>query len=298
MRPDEHVNEIVFASEILKIGRWRLPAAHARFTDSGPVRHYLFVFPRTTGWIQHAGDQPFVADPNVVTFYNQHQEYRRQRISPKGDQSDYFAMQPDIYRQVIAHWDRAAADEPDRFIPFSHGPSDAGTYWDQRMVYNHVRRTAAPDALFVEETMLNVLGRLMELAFAQRAPGSARHRDLVEHTRELIAARFAGSLTLAALGRATGSSVFHLCRVFRARTGMTIHAYRNQLRLRTALERAADPSVDLSGLALDLGFSTHSHFTHAFRQLYGLTPSDLRRQAGGRQLLRRVSPASSGRRTQ
>lgn len=34
---------------------------------------------------------------------------------------------------------------------------------------------------------------------------------------------------------------------------------------------------DLSALALDLGFSTHSHFTSAFRQLYGRTPAELQR---------------------
>jgi AraC family transcriptional regulator len=71
-------------------------------------------------------------------------------------------------------------------------------------------------------------------------------------------------------------SVFHLCRTFRAVTGQTIHAYRTQLRLRAALERVEYAS-DLSAVALDLGFSSHSHFTAAFRRAFGVTPSGVRR---------------------
>jgi AraC-like DNA-binding protein len=56
-----------------------------------------------------------------------------------------------------------------------------------------------------------------------------------------------------------------------------MHGYRNQLRLRAALESLRDPRVDLSGLALDLGFSSHSHFTVMFRRSFGCPPSQFRR---------------------
>jgi len=59
--------------------------------------------------------------------------------------------------------------------------------------------------------------------------------------------------------------------------------YRYQLRLRLA--RALDllPRVDdLTALGLELGFSSHSHFTTAFRQLYGQSPSAFRTAARGR----------------
>ena len=73
-----------------------------------------------------------------------------------------------------------------------------------------------------------------------------------------------------------GCSVFHLERVFKSRTGFSLYAYRNQLRLRAALERLGDGDVDLIDIALDLGFSSHSHFTEAFRRNFGKTPSAVR----------------------
>ena len=65
---------------------------------------------------------------------------------------------------------------------------------------------------------------------------------------------------------------------FRAVTGQTIHAYRMQLRVRSALERIERAS-DLSAVALALGFSSHSHFTASFRRAFGVTPSGVRGDA-------------------
>jgi AraC-like DNA-binding protein len=278
MRRDEHVNEIVFASEILKIGRWRLPASHASFADSGPARNYLVVFPRTSAWIQHAGKPAFVADPNIVTLYNQHQEYTRRPIAPVGDWCEYYAIAPDVLRQIVAAWDPASADEPSRILRLTHARADAQTYLAQRAVYRHVRATDMPDAMFVEETMVSLVSRVLGSAYERPSAANASQRDLVEHVRQLLAGHFSRRFTLTELAVASGASVFHLCRVFRAVTGTTIHAYRNQLRLRAALAAVLDSRRDLSTLALDLGYSTHSHFTAAFRACYGLTPSAARRE--------------------
>jgi AraC family transcriptional regulator len=274
-----HVNEIIFIGDHVKIGRWRLPASHPNFRDSGPTRHYLVVFPRTSTWIQHAGGDPFPSDANNVTYYNQHQEYTRRPISPQGDWCEYYAIAPELLRQIVSTWDPRAADEEARILTITHGPSDAETYLLQRRVYRHVRDTRATDALFVEETMMRVVERLLGMAYGASARPVARHRDLVHHARELIGRRFWTPFTIGSLAQATGVSAFHLCRVFREHTGLTIHAYRNQLRLRGALERVIDQRCDLTDVALSLGYSSHSHFTAAFRAAYGITPSALTRMS-------------------
>jgi AraC-like DNA-binding protein len=40
---------------------------------------------------------------------------------------------------------------------------------------------------------------------------------------------------------------------------------------------------DLSTLALEVGFSSHSHFSAAFRRAFGCTPSQFRQTTRGRQ---------------
>jgi AraC family transcriptional regulator len=285
----EHINQIVFAGELVKIGRWRLPAGHPHFRDSGPTRHYLFVFPRTSTWIQHAGGRPFVGDPNIVTYYNVGQEYTRQVITPAGDWCDYYAVDPCVLREVIAPWDRAAAEEPDRILRFSHGPSDAQAYLHQRAVFSAARRDPLADPLSLEETVVNVLARVVGLAYAERPTLRTRQEDVVERAREVLARRFTGRITLADLSRETGASVFHLCRLFRAGTGRTLHGYVGELRLRAALGPVLESHDDLSRIALGLGYSTHSHFTSAFRARYGITPSALREASRFRRRRRSTS---------
>ncbi|MET0533928.1 MAG: helix-turn-helix domain-containing protein, partial [Steroidobacter sp.] len=58
--------------------------------------------------------------------------------------------------------------------------------------------------------------------------------------------------------------------------GTPLYRYQLRLRLARALELLSD-SQDLAALGMDLGFSSHSHFTSAFRQAYGRTPAQFQR---------------------
>lgn len=276
MRTDEHINQVVFDGALVKMGRWRLPVAHPRFHDSGPARGYLVVFPRTSTWIQHEGGRPFVADPSVATLYNAHQRYTRRPIAAVGDCCEFVVLAPEVLRPIVARLDPASADAPERLLKHTHAPISSTVYLRQRQVYRHVRTSPVPDALFVEETMVRAVSHVLGGAYRTAHQVSDGQRDLVEHVREVIARRFTTALTLSALSDAAGTSVFHLCRVFKAATGITLHQYVTQVRLRASLERLTDAQSDLSAIALDLGFSTHSHFTAAFRACYGMTPSSYR----------------------
>jgi AraC family transcriptional regulator len=280
--PRHHIDVIVFASPLVRVGRWRCPAENPIFVDSGPISEALFAFPREGVWIQHEGRAPFVADANTVTYYNKGQAYTRQKLGGWGDQCEWFAVAPDAIAETLSAHDPAAIDRPGTPFGFTHGPSDPDSYLRQRMVFEHVSRESTADRLFVEEAVLSILGDVTGLAYQRQGitPGArARRRrdvDLVEAARNVIARNFKDNLSLSEIARQVESSVFHLARIFKARTGFSLHAYRNQLRLRAALERLAEPGVDLIHIALDLGFSSHSHFTETFRRSFGKTPSAVR----------------------
>jgi AraC family transcriptional regulator len=268
------------ATPLVTVGRWRCPPWHPVFVDSGPARGHLFVFPRSSVFIQHEGGRRFVADPAVVTYYNRGQRYRRQPLSPIGDRGEWYAIVPSVLAEVLSRRDPAARDRGERLFAITHGPCDRRSYVEQRAVFEHVRREAEPDALFVDETMLGVLERVVGLAAsgrsaADRTPSRTR-RDLAERARGVLAVRFAEAMSLQDLARATACSPFHLARVFRDATGHSLHGYRSELRLRAALDRLGDAGTDLLDLALTLGYSSHSHFTEAFRAAFGQTPSNAR----------------------
>jgi AraC-like DNA-binding protein len=68
----------------------------------------------------------------------------------------------------------------------------------------------------------------------------------------------------------------YLTQLFRQVEGMPLYRYQLRLRLACALDLLGR-CADLTSLSLDLGFSSHSHFTAAFRQAYGRTPAEFQR---------------------
>ncbi len=260
-----------------------------RFECCGPVRSHLLVFPRTSVGIASAEAKPVVADRNTVLFYNRLQTYRRRRISRQGDRCEWLAVGEDSLRDAIAPYDPEVRDR-DRPFALSHGPCDSAVYLRQRQLVEHLRLTPCPDPLLVEEKALAILscaiagayrvrrGRLR--ASQDRRRAARAHADLAEAAKSILAEQFRDRLSVAEIARQVYSSPYHLSRVFRQQTGMTLHAYLNQLRLRLAVDELTASGRDLTDLALDLGFSHHSHFTQAFRRTFGVPPSRLRTTLG------------------
>jgi AraC family transcriptional regulator len=274
---------MLFESALVQVGQFRCPTSHPRFADSGPTRSYCFVFPRTAVWIQHDGGTPFVADSTVVPLYNPGHAYRRRPISRDGDRTDWFSATPSVLREMLSTRDARAADASHRLFRYDFARASPETFLAQRQIFQHVRSGDAPDALFVEESVIAVLDDVLSSIYGARTPSNPtrpQHRDLAEGVREQLARTFSGRQSLSALAHAVGASVFHVCRVFRRQTGLTLHGYRSQLRLRRSLELLGD--LDVLSAALALGYSSHSHFTSAFHRTFGLTPSDFRDRSSRR----------------
>lgn len=263
------VEALLFRSDIVAVGKFRCPSTHPLFRDSGPCSHHTFVFPRTLTRISYANGPTFIGTPAAVGFYNQHQLYSRTAISAI-DASDWYTIADDVLFDIMD------ADSEERPFRAPSAPVDARTFLEQRILFDALDRGVALDPLSVEETILRVLQRVAPSA-AVRPP--SRGADAVERVRELIARDPSHNTPLRVLARAVALSPFQLCRAFRAHTGETMTEYRHSLRLRLALESLRDRRADLTALAADLGYASHSHFTAVFRRQFGLTPSAFRATA-------------------
>jgi len=275
--PKAPLERLLFASPSVGIGTFRCAAEDPRFTDTGPSSTCCFAFPRTSVWIQHAGGSPFVADPGIVTYYNAGQEYSRRKLSPDGDRAEWFAVAPHIAEEIVAAVAPSPVRGSDAVFGFTHGPSDPATYLLQRRICDRLAGGAAVEALEIEEQVIELLATLAPRASACARTAhpdlTPRKRLLTEDARALLALTATENVHLAEVARRLSCSVFHLCRVFKEVHGTTLHAYRLDVRLRLALERVAGSRDDLTAIALDLGFCSHSHFTAAFRRQFGRTPS-------------------------
>jgi|SRR5579862_4991728 len=271
---------IVFRSNLVRIGAFRCAPDHPCFHDSGPAQNYCFVFPRTAVEIQHEHEAAFVANPNVGTFYNAGQLYRRQAISPEGDRCDWFGVDPAVLRDAVRQFDPAVDDHPEYPFRFTRGWTGAGTYLLQRSLFNRLEDITRTEQLGVEETVFELLDQVLRSAYEVPSEIPAgitpRQRDAV-HDMEMILSRPSGeNVCLQQIASEVGMSPYHVCRLFSRVTGIRLRRYRLRLLLRVALLNVLDSSRSLTAIALDAGFSSHSHFTNSFRHEFGTTPSALR----------------------
>jgi AraC family transcriptional regulator len=296
MRVDQDESRPIYDGSFFRIGQFRRGPRHPGFGGLHQTSGALMVFPRTSVTITFAGQEPVVADPNVVMFYNRGQVYSRGKLSESGDLCDSFGFDPALVADAIRPYDAYVDDEPMQPFSFSHGPSDTNSYLLQRLVVNHILKDEPVDRLFIEETILRVLKQVIDNRFRQHAVLPAKkhtgsEKETVEAIQKLVGTRFEQNLSLEEIAGQLNYSPFHLCRIFHKYTGKSIHKYLKQLRLRASLEYISQPNTDLTDLALKIGFASHSHFTEAFRKAFGAPPSKLRNPTRKqmRQLLSKIS---------
>lgn len=97
-------------------------------------------------------------------------------------------------------------------------------------------------------------------------------------------------LTLRRMAERFGYSEYHFSRKFREISGMQFRDYLRLRRLAFALKPLRDTDEGILNIALDYGFSSHESFTRAFKDAYGMTPSEYRRHPRPVALLTIIRP--------
>ena len=247
------------------------------------------VFLRTGVFLKRVGREEIVADPNQVLFFRRNEPYRVAHPVGHGDDCTVLAFASDLLSEAVAGYQPRIQDRPDQPFEFTHALSDQAVFLSQHRLRQRAL-SKRHDALTLDELAVDLLASVIRSVYhprgfrpqPRRAATARAHREQAQRACLLLASRFAEDLALADIARAVYSSTYHLARLFRRETGLTLHQYRNRLRLRAALERVGAGETDLSALALDLGFSSHSHFTDLFHRAFGIPPSDCRRKACSR----------------
>jgi AraC-like DNA-binding protein len=106
--------------------------------------------------------------------------------------------------------------------------------------------------------------------FCQRQQRLSAER--VEKVVALLREKLSEPPSLEEIGRAAGCSPFHLSRTFSTATGMTIPQYTRQLRMERAAELLRSGKFNVTEAALEVGYSSLSHFSHAFHETFGCCP--------------------------
>ena len=121
-------------------------------------------------------------------------------------------------------------------------------------------------------------GILLEIiaAFGRSDARSGVAPQWLRKAREFLHDNACRSVTLDELARVVGRHQTHVAREFRRFFGTSVVGYLRRLRAQRAAGMLADDDLEISAIAFDCGFNSHSHLSREFKLFYGVTPSAYR----------------------
>ena len=207
-------------------------------------------------------------------------------------------------RAIILRFDAALAPEQvGRWAgegPAAQGLLPARAMMLRNLLWTRLEKGEA-DGFEAEALGLDLLNWSLESVRPGKMPARrsalARRTRALERVKEAVASSPSDKWNVARLANVANLSPFHLCHVFREMTGTSIYDYVLHERLARTLDAVLDCDDDLTSIALDAGFASHSHFTARFRNFFGCTPAALRRLATAAKLaeLRKIMTAHANR---
>jgi AraC family transcriptional regulator len=251
------------------------PGARKHESDEECTVGTHLVFPYRGVYVHHVGRAESVAEANQVIFINEDEPYRVSHPVDGGDSAlSIGASKATLLELAPKEYLRRNGQ-----AAFNRSRLRIGADTQTRTaLLRHRLDRGAIERLEAESLTLTLLRSALGDRAAHSAAGGPGPRRLVERAKLALASDLSRRWTLAEIASAVGGSPVYLTQMFQRLEEMPLYRYQLQLRLARALALLGEYD-DLTSLALELGFSSHSHFSAAFKQAYGQTPSAFQRSA-------------------
>lgn len=253
----------------------RVGGCHAK-TAEDFCAEYQVCFPYRGVFVWHVEGDDVVGDANQVVFVRGGESYRMSGPVPGG------------YAELIVTPDIEALSQiacVNGTGLFNH-PLFRRRYWRASASLQSFRTRflhwasggSQVDRLEADELVVALLRAALQNGCRHDVSCGPTTARLIRRTKQFLEAELSNHIGLTDVGQAVGASAAYLTDVFRRVEGISLHQYLTQLRLARALVELPYTD-DLTMLALETGFSSHSHFSAAFRRAFGCTPSQFRQAA-------------------
>ncbi|HEV8040963.1 MAG TPA: AraC family transcriptional regulator [Bryobacteraceae bacterium] len=234
------------------------------------------VFPYRGVYVRHLGNEQAVAEANQVLFFNVNECYKVSHPVSGGDASLSLRISEAQLgelapRNFLSGYGTVA-------FRLQRLRIDAQSQILVALLRHRLLHQNPVEPLEAESLALTLVRRALGPRTTHSAGASAGRQRLVDRIKLVVASDPARRWMLADIAAEVRGSPVYLTQVFQQVEGLPLYRYQLRLRLARALDLLPQYG-DLTALSLDLGFSSHSHFSAAFRQAYGRSPSEFRKLA-------------------
>jgi len=233
------------------------------------------IFPYRAVYVRHVGQDQTVAEANQVLFFNANEGYQVSHPLAGGHGSLTLVIEQSL--EELAPADLLRRRRSGIAFCRQNLRIDAPAQALVALLRHRLQQRVA-ECLEAEALALTLVRRTFgPRGFDVPSPTFGRQK-LVDRAKIVLSSDLMRRWTLAEIAGELPVSPVYLTQVFQRVEGLLLYQYQLPLRLARALDLLARYD-DLTTLALDLGFSSHSHFSAAFRRHYGYSPSAFKRTA-------------------
>jgi AraC family transcriptional regulator len=233
------------------------------------------VFPYRGVYMRHVGSDQAVADANHVLFFNADEGYQISHPIEGGDASLSLGLSQPILQELAP---KSLLNGRGR-LGFRHQHQRIDPRAQALVaLLRHSLENGTIEPLETEGLLLTLVCRSLGARTSHEPGATYARRRLANRVKVLLASDLSRRWTLTEIAAEIRGSPVYLTQIFQQVEGIPLYRYHLRLRLARSLDLIARYD-DLSALAADLGFSSHSHFAAAFRQTYGQSPTAFRQSA-------------------
>jgi len=262
------------AEDEFAVADWRCDGVRRSAANVGEeIPAHIEITLQRTGWhVRSAQRRDYLVDPLQQTLWPQGAGYRLSHNTGHAQAATLLFLR----REALDDWMSA--------VPGAGGGSVGMLMRGPQLLrcddvdLAHAALCASRDALRTDELARALVVRLLAHAVGRgdaAAAPTAHETAVVRRAVAYITAHYRERLSLRDIAAAAGVSASRLSALFPRAAGMPVWHYVTELRLRAAVHALAQGTDDLAQLALELGFSSHSHFGARIRARYGRAPRDL-----------------------
>lgn len=231
------------------------------------------VFPYRGVFVRHVGRNDAVAEANQLLFFNEAEAYQVSHPIEGGDACLDVVIEEGQLRELAPKEQLRSGGilafrrQRRRIDP----RAQALVALLRHSLSRHVAET-----LEAETLALTLVRRSLGERTSHVAGASPGRQKLVDRAKLVLSSDLSRRWTLAEIAAEVGVSPVYLTQMFQQVEAMPLYRYHLRLRLARALDLLGRYD-NLTTLSMDLGFSSHSHFSASFRQVYGRTPAEFQR---------------------
>lgn len=231
----------------------------------------VMVMPVRGSFLQHFSDGTYiVAEPSHALFFAEGRPYWISHSIAQNDECLAFEFSEEIWREVLRQ---------------SNGLQKHSLLSNEAIVLRGLLWRKLVLGMTSDLEVFEISLSLLESALKEVNDSKSNKRPTREHRRveQIEAVKIAllkepdKKWTLNELAKEVSISPYHLTRIFGKYVGSPLHQYHLRVKIAETINDLLNTKKDITEIAFDHGFSSHSHFTSTFRRMIGTSPANFRK---------------------